>query len=252
MQAELSLGYNIITREAAIAFWIALSILLGLYILGKIKFAHDSNVPHVSVGRLIIAIAAFTFACYLLPGLFGADLNVVAPFLPAKDRQQFDLTVRHAAVETVIKETPCGNAPKYAETKMHAPQGIKGYFDLQEAMDCAKTLNRPVLIDFTGHGCINCKKMEASTFKDPRVIEQVNEKFVWVSLYYDDNTELPVEEQTADYKTIGKKNRAYQMGVFKTVASPYFAIVDASGKILAQGLGLASADEFLKFINDKK
>jgi thiol:disulfide interchange protein DsbD len=249
MQAELSLNCAILTREVAIAFWITLSVLLGLYILGKIKLAHDSDVPHVGAGRLFIAIAAFTFACYLLPGLFGADLDAVSAFLPAKDRQQFDLTVRTTAspATAASKETPCGNTPKYAGTKMHTPAGIKGYFDLQEAMACAKTLNKPVLIDFTGHGCANCKKMKVSTFKDPRVLELINDRFVWVSLYYDDNTELPLEEQTADYKTVGKRNRAIQMETFKTVASPYFAIITADGEIVAQGLGLASADEFLEW-----
>ena len=248
-QAELSLGCAILTRETAVAFWITLSVLLGFYILGKIKLAHDSEMPHVSTGRLFIAITAFTFAGYLLPGLFGADLDAVSAFLPAKDHRQFDLSAGHTALPAIAapKETPCGNTPKYAGTKMHTPAGIKGYFDLQEATACAKTLNRPLLIDFTGHGCANCKKMEASTFKDPRVIELVNDRFVWVSLYYDESTELSPEEQTAGYKTVGKKNRAYQMETFKTVASPYFAIVTADGEIVAQGLGLASADEFLEW-----
>ncbi|MDR3350235.1 MAG: thioredoxin family protein [Prevotellaceae bacterium] len=248
-QAELSLNCTLLSREAAIAFWITLSVLWGLYILGKIKTPHDSDVPHVGAGRLFLAIAAFTFAGYLLPGLFGADLDAVSAFLPAKSRQQFSPDIRQTSLPAIseTKETPCGNTPKYAGTNMHTPAGIKGYFDLQEALACAKTLNRPVLIDFTGHGCANCKKMESSTFKDPRVIELANGRFVWVSLYYDEQTELPPEEQTADYKTIGKKNRAYQMETFKTVASPYFAIITADGKILAQGLGLSSADEFLEW-----
>ncbi|MDR3133311.1 MAG: thioredoxin family protein [Prevotellaceae bacterium] len=250
-QAELSLNCAILTREVAIAFWITLSVLLGLYILGKIKLVHDSDVPHVGTGRLFIAIAAFTFAGYLLPGLFGADLDAVSAFLPAK--QPSGLSFQQALPATSAqKETPCGNTPKYAGTRMHTPDGIKGYFDLQEALDCAKTLNRPVLIDFTGHGCANCKKMETSTFKDPRVIELANDRFVWASLYYDEQTELPAEEQTTDYKTVGKKNRAYQMETFKTVASPYFAVITADGEILAQGLGLASADEFLEWAKGVK
>jgi thiol:disulfide interchange protein DsbD len=258
-QAGLSLGVDLINREVAIAFWITLSVLLGYYILGKIKLPHDSDVTQVSVGRLVIAMAAFTFAGYMAPGLFGADLDAVSAFLPAKDRQQFDLThsefdvtLRDWTYTSLQEELPqdvalCGNTPKYAETKMHAPVGIRGYFDLQEALACAKTLDRLVLIDFTGHGCANCKKMEASTFKDPRVIELINDRFVWVSLYYDDPTELPLEEQTDDYKTVGKKNRAYQMEMFKTVASPYFAIITADGEILKQGLGLAGAEEFIEW-----
>jgi thiol:disulfide interchange protein DsbD len=246
-QVGLSLGVDLITREGAVAFWITLSVLLGIYILGKLKLSHDSEVTRVSVGRLVIAIAAFTFAGYLAPGLFGGELNAVDPFLPAATKSTMPISGAASVPSSVVKETPCGNPPKYADTKMHTPAGIKGYFDLQEALACAKILGRPVLVDFTGHGCINCKKMEISTFKDQRVITLVNEQFVWVSLYYDENTDLPADEQTADYKTIGKRNRAYQMETFKTVASPYFAIINADGETLKQGLGLANAEEFLEW-----
>jgi thiol:disulfide interchange protein DsbD len=254
-QADLSLGWNLITRDLAIAFWIVLSVLLGMYILGKIQFPHDSKVQHVTAGRLSLAIIAFMFALYLLPGMFGADLDAVSAFLPAKDRQQFDLAAVHhtagAADVSAQKQGTCDNTPKYAETRMHTPAGIKGYFDLTEAMDCARSLNRPILLDFTGHGCANCKKMEASTFKDPRIIELMNSEFVWLSLYYDDNTELPADKQTGEYKTLGKKNRAYQLKNFATIASPYFAIIDVDGKILAQGLGLEEkVENFLTFANE--
>jgi thiol:disulfide interchange protein DsbD len=254
-QADLSLGWNLITRDLAIAFWIVLSVLLGLYILGKIQFPHDSKVQHVTAGRLSLAIIAFVFALYLLPGMFGADLDAVSAFLPAKDRQQFDLAAARQTAGTanvaVQKKGTCDNTPKYAETGMHTPAGIKGYFDLTEAMECAKSLNRPILLDFTGHGCANCKKMEASTFKDQNIIELMNSEFVWLSLYYDDTTELPADEQTGEYKTLGKKNRAYQLKNFATIASPYFAVIDADGKILAHGLGFEEkAENFLTFANE--
>ncbi|MDR1681481.1 MAG: thioredoxin family protein [Prevotellaceae bacterium] len=250
-QVGQSLGVELITREVAVAFWLTLSVLLGCYILGKIKLPHDSETPRTGVGRLMLAIAAFTFAGYLLPGLLGGELNAVDPFLPAATKPALPLSgAPHTPAIAIPQETPCGNPPKYAGTKMHTPAGINGYFDLQQALDCAKTLNRPVLVDFTGHGCVNCKKMESSTFKDPRVVELINDRFVWVSLYYDENTDLPPEEQTADYKTIGKRNRAYQMETFKTVASPYFAIITADGEIQKQGLGLASAEAFLAWANE--
>ncbi len=253
-QVDVDANLNIITREVAIAFWIVLSILLGLYILGKIKFSHDSEVKYVSVGRLFIAIVTFVFAAYLVPGLFGAELQAVSAFLPAKDKQQFDLTAVQATAGTAAvshaKETPCGNTPKYAETKMHTPAGIKGYFDMQEAIACAKQLNRPILVDVTGFGCTNCKKMESSTFKDPRIAELVNAEFVWVSLFYDDKTELPAAEQTDKIRTVGHKVRDYQQTTFASVGGPYFAILTADGAILKKDLGLCSADEFLAFANE--
>ncbi len=253
-QADLSLGWNIITRDVAVAFWIVLAILLGLYLLGKIKFSHDSDVPFVSVGRLFFAVIAFTFAAYLVPGLFGADLDAVSAFLPAKEKQHFDLTAVQqtagVAAPVAHKEGTCGGTPKYAETTMHTPVGIKGYFDLQEAMECAKAQNKPILIDFTGHGCANCKKMEKTTFKDQRIIDLMNTEFVWVSLFYDEKTELPVAEQTDDYKTIGKKNLAYQKAEFSSVASPYFAVITPDGNIVVKGLGYSDAEEFLKFANE--
>jgi len=250
-QVDVDAQLNIITRDVAIAFWIVLSILLGFYILGKIKFSHDSDVKYVSVPRMFFAIIAFVFAVYLIPGLFGADLNAVSAFLPAKDKQQFDLTLvqqtNNTTTATSHKETPCGNIPKYSETKMHTPSGINGYFDLQEALDCAKQLNRPVLVDITGFGCTNCKQMEASTFKDSRIIELMNTEFVWVSLYYDDKTKLPADEQTAKIKNVGQKNQNYQQTAFAKVGGPYFAILDENGNILEKDLGKCGVNEFLEF-----
>ena len=256
-QMDVDAGLDIISREVAIGFWMVLAILLGMYLLGKIKFSHDSDVKYVSVPRFALAVCSFVFAVYLIPGLFGSNLDAVSSFLPTKDRQSFDLTtlqvasVGGSAAHTV--QTPCGATPKYADTKMHLPEGIMGYFDLIEAKECAKQLNKPLLIDIKGFGCTNCKKMEADAFKDQRVIDLINNEFVLVALYYDDKTEIGADEQYivgSTAKTIGKRNTEYQTKTFGSVGGPYFAVMDADENIIKKGLGLASADELIDFLNN--
>ncbi len=255
-QVDIDANLNIISREVAIGFWIVLAILLGLYLLGKLKFSHDSDVKYVSVPRLGMAIIAFVFAIYLIPGLFGANLDAVSSFLPTKDKQSFDLTTMSAssgsaAVHAPL-QSPCGTTPKYSDTKMHLPAGIKGYFDLTEAKECAKQLNKPLLIDIKGFGCTNCKKMEASTFKDQRVIDKINNDFVLVALYYDDKTPISADEQYiagSTATTIGKRTTEYQQKKFEAIGGPYFAVIDANENILEKGLGMSSADELIEFLD---
>lgn len=263
VQVESFFGWDIISREVAIGFWIALAILMGVYLLGKIKFSHDSPVAYVSFFRLLLASFAFTFAIYLVPGLFGSDLDAVSAFLPSKDKQSFDITqLQGTAVTAGSSSTelaPCGNsAPKYAgaDTRMSLPHGIVGYYDLQEALACAKEQNKPLLVEFTGIFCTNCKKMKATTFKDPRVIELINKEFVFAALYTDaKDVALPEAEKTTSKKgkpinTLGELNAEYQLQKFNVRAYPYFAVMDASENIVEKGLGYADADELLDFLNN--
>lgn len=266
------LGLNIITRDVFIAIWIVLSILLGVYLLGKLKFSHDSDTPHIGVFRLCLAIIAFTFAVYLIPGLFGAPLASVSGFMPSQDKQIFDLTQQPEAVTpvnalqptnqlsvvgsgvgaTISADKLCGT-PKYADF-LHLPAGIQGYFDLKEGLACAKQQNKPVLFDFKGHNCSNCKKMDKEVFADKRVIEFINDNFIVVGLYVDDETELPQNEWVTGIdgkqkKTIGKVNREYQMAKFKQASQPYFIIVDENEKPLVDGVGyISSPDKFLEWL----
>lgn len=257
--AGISLGVELISRTVAIALWIVLAILLGVYLLGKLKFSHDSDVSYVSVPRLVFALASFTFAVYLIPGLFGADLNAVSAFLPSKDDSTFDLSVKQVVVAGSLSaathtEAPCGGTPRFSETKMRLPEGIKGYFDLHEAIECARQQNKPLLLDFKGYSCANCKKMEAGAFKDQRVIDLINSEFIMVALYNDENAPLPENEQFTGSNgkkitTLGKRNNEYQMTKFANIARPYFAVIDADENIIEKGLGYASADELLEFLN---
>ncbi|MDR2586321.1 MAG: thioredoxin fold domain-containing protein [Prevotellaceae bacterium] len=224
VQVDSYLEWNLISSKVGIGFWIVLSILLGMYLLGKIKFSHDSDIPYVSVPRLLFAIVAFTFGTYLLPGLFGSDLEVVSSFLPAS-----------------IQTTENQGGVNYSgiDPRMTLPDNISGYFDLNEAIEQAKEVNKPILIDFTGIFCSNCKKMKATAFKDPRVVELINTEFVFVALY-------------TDVKTVGKQNAAYQLQKFGVRSQPYFAVIDSNENILAKGLGYADADKLLDFLRIEK
>jgi len=216
VQVDNYFGLNLISREGCIGFWIVLTLLMGIYLLGKIKFSHDSDVPHVTVPRLLFAIASFTFGAYLIPGLFGAELEAVSPFLPAKQ-----------SATTYENTRP--------DPRMVLPDNISGFFDLHEAIAHAKEVNKPILLDFTGIFCSNCKKMKAGAFKDSRVIELINAEYVFVALY-------------TDVKALGTSNAAYQLEKFDVRSQPYFAIIDSDENIVIKGLGYAGADELLHFL----
>ncbi|MDR3244962.1 MAG: DUF255 domain-containing protein [Prevotellaceae bacterium] len=256
---------NIITRDAIIAIWIALSIFTGLYLLGKIKLLHDYKLKNVSILRLLLAITTFAFAFYLLPGLFGAPLSAVSAFLPAQEKQVFSLVSETpqyipqsqgntATLPAMNTDNLCGT-PKYSNF-LTLPKGISGYFDLKEGLACAKEKNKPVLLDFKGHNCSNCKKMEKGIFLDQRIIDVLNEKFVVIGLYTDDKTELPADEHITTpngrvLKTIGAVNLNYEATTYGLNAQPYFVIVNSDGKALSDGLGYeTNADKFLQWLSE--
>ncbi len=236
---------KILTRELYLAVWIVLFSMLGMYFLGKIKFAHDSDLPHVSVPRLLLSVASFTFVVYLFMGLFGYELKNIAPLLPPKSPNGIDLTRNSVYGGTAVSISPAAAEPeraactpvKYAD-KFHMPFGLKGFFDLEEGLACAKTSGKRVLIDFKGHFCSNCKKMESAVWSDPEVLETLRNDFVIVVLYTDDRTKLPEPEwYTSEIdgkvkKTIGQQNVDFEIASFRTNAAPLYVIMDADGKVL--------------------
>lgn len=252
---DQSYHLGIFTREVYIGIWIVLFTLLGLYLLGKIKFAHDSELKHIGVMRIFIIIGVFSFVLYLVPGLFGAPLTTISGWLPPKTTQSFDLSAAAGSqvVSDVNSNQVCGT-PKYSDF-LKIPYGIQGYFDYEEALQCAKEQNKPLLIDFNGHSCTNCKLMENKVWPDKRILEALKTKFVIVSLYIDDRTELPESEQfiTPEGKkinTLGKKNSNFQLKKFNSNSQPYYAILDHEGNIMNGSLGLTlDAEEFLSFLN---
>jgi thiol:disulfide interchange protein DsbD len=243
--------YNlgILSRDIYLAIWIVLFVLLGIYLMGKIKFSHDSDVPHIGIFRLVLIIASFTFALYLLPGLFGAPLTRISSLLPPRETSGFNLLkaisenrgTTAPGLVTATSSSLC-EEPKYADF-LHFEYGLKGYFDLEQGLACARELGKPVLIDFKGHACANCKEMDARVWSDPGVQQRLRDNFVLVALYVDDRTKLPENEvfvskvDGKEKKTIGKKNEDIEISMFNTNTLPLYAIVDPSGKPLIETRG---------------
>jgi len=248
--------YNlgILSRDVYLAIWIVLFVLLGIYLMGKIKFSHDSDVPHIGVFRLVLIIASFTFALYLVPGLFGAPLTRISALLPPQETSGFNLLKaisdnRGTAAPGIVAPDAIGKegaaicgTPRYSDF-LHFEYGLQGYFDLEEGLACARQLNKPVLIDFKGHACANCKKMDALVWSDPEVQRRIRENFVLVGLYVDDRTKLTDNEvfvskiDGKEKKTMGKKNEDIEITMFNTNTLPLYAIVDPEGNPLIETRG---------------
>jgi thiol:disulfide interchange protein DsbD len=258
--------WHLLDRHVYIALWIIIFILLGFYLLGKIRMPHDSPVEKTSVGRLLLSIVSFTFAMYLFPGMFGAPLSALSGYLPPLSTHNFDIpsiirtysageeNVKSASTKLELCETP-----KYAD-KLHLPHGLKGYFDYQQALKCAKELNKPLFIDFTGHGCVNCREMEANVWADPVVLNMLRNDFLVVALYVDEPTALPESEifvSTYDgkkKKNIGSANADHQITKFNNNAQPYYVLLDPfTEKPLANPIGYEkSVPEFVKYLEAGK
>jgi thiol:disulfide interchange protein DsbD len=231
--ADQTYHWGILDREIYLAIWIVISGLLGLYLIGKLTFSHDSEQKRVSVPRLALAIIAFTFMVYLIPGMFGAPLKALSGYLPPQSTHDFDL---NAIIRDNANIGKAETAEVCSETKynnlFHLPHGLKGYFDFVQGVECAKQQNKPIFIDFTGHGCVNCREMEANVWSDPQVLKLLREKFVIVTLYVDDKTDLPENEWVTSLydgnvkKTIGKKYADFQISWFNVNAQPYYVLFD--------------------------
>jgi thiol:disulfide interchange protein DsbD len=232
--ADLAYHWCLLTRDVYLVLWIVLSALLGLYLLGKFRLSHDSPLEHLSVGRLLMAVLAFSFMTYLIPGLFGAPLPLLAGYLPPQSNHDFSIaSAEGGAAPTLARASRPAQceAPRYAEF-LELPHGLDGYFDLEQAKRCAKAQNKPIFIDFTGHACVNCRKMEASVWSDPQVLKRLREDYVVVALYVDDKAELPAAEQYVSPRdkqlktTLGKRNADLQITRYGFNAQPYYVVLD--------------------------
>ena len=239
---DLSYHLGILNRDVFLVLWIVVFFLLGVYLLGKLKFAHDSDLPFVSVPRLFFAMASFSFAVYMVPGLWGAPLKALSGFIPPATTQEFNLNdLQYKIGNAGPAHSAAGNKvapPKKYTNKLHVPFGLTAYFDLEEGMAAAKILKKPVMLDFTGHTCPNCRKMEEQVWKDPAVLSRIKENFVLVSLYVDESEELPAREQYTDKNgvkivTVGDKNLDYEIKTFGFNAQPLYMFLDLNGKPLS-------------------
>ncbi|MCM1030623.1 MAG: thioredoxin family protein [Oscillibacter sp.] len=244
MVADQTYHWGLLDREVYIAIWVAVFTLQGLYLMGKLKFKNDSDLQYIGVPRLVFIIATFAFVIYLIPGMFGAPLKALAGYFPPQETIDFDINriVRDQAKEIIKSGVTAGNTEtavaqadcepaKYADF-LHLPHGIEGYFDYQQALKCAKAQNKPLFIDFTGHGCVNCREMEQSVWSDPRILNMLKNEYVVVALYVDDKKTLPEDEwYISDYdgkqkKTLGKKNADFQIKHFHSNAQPNYILLD--------------------------
>ncbi|MFA9391067.1 MAG: cytochrome c biogenesis protein CcdA [Prolixibacteraceae bacterium] len=266
--ADQTYHWGILDREVYIAIWIVIFTLLGLYLLGKMKFAHDSEVKFVSVPRLMLSIIVFSFVVYLIPGMFGAPLKAISGYMPPMSTHDFDLhKIIREEVQMVTKSQSsysfldeeklegCPD-PMFGDL-LHLPHGLEGYFDYEEGLACARAQNKPLFIDFTGHGCVNCREMEATVWSDARVLDRLKNDFVVVALYVDDKTKLPESEWiTSEYdgkvkKTIGKKYADFQIARFGVNAQPYYVLLDKEEQMLVQPKARdLNPDNFVKFLDE--
>jgi len=234
-----SLG--LISRDLFLSVWIVLFTLLGFYLLGKIKFAHDSDLTHIGTFRLFLVITVFTFVIYLITGLFGAPLKGIASLLPPQESSWFrERSVTSESQAQSVPAFPAFNLtqqcsePKYGD-KFKMPHGLTGYFEFKQGLACAKEKVKPALIDFKGHACANCKLMEARVWSDPEILKRLRENFVIIALYVDDRTQLPENEwiisaiDGKQKKTIGKINEDLEISKFNTNALPLYVIADHDG-----------------------
>ena len=259
--ADQTYHWHLLDREVYLAIWIVCFTLCGLYLLGKIRFAHDDEeVKQLSVFRLVLVIIDFTFVVYMIPGMWGAPLKALSGYLPPKQTLDFDLErmISERNASTVTLQNAAQQMPsseiKYSDL-FHLPHGLKGYFDYDQAIEASKSQHKPIFLDFTGHGCVNCREMEANVWKDPRVLKMLNDDYIILALYVDDKTPLPESEQyVSSYdgklkKDIGRKNADFQMSHFNNNAQPYYCLLSSDGELLVEPRAYSlDKDGFVEFL----
>ena len=258
--ADQTYHWGILDREVYLAFWIVIAGLLGMYLIGKLRFKYDSPSDHVGVGRLILGIICFAFMVYMIPGMWGAPLKALSGYLPPIQTQDF--VVAHtsgSATGTYQMGSPsvssAMNVPdrKYSD-KLHLPHGLVGYFTFDEALKASKEQGKPIFFDFTGHGCVNCREMEARVWSDPEVLEMLRNDFVICSLYGDDKMEVLPEdylelEDGKVLKGMGKINSRFVMEKFSANAQPFYLVLDSDGNPLVEPKGYdLNVDNYVAFL----
>ncbi len=254
--ADQTYHWGILDREIYLAFWIVIFTLLGFYLLGKLRFPHDSEVKHVGVTRLLLAIVTFSFVVYMLPGMWGAPLRGLSGYLPPLETQDFRPAETENTAESVVRfDMGFPKEVKHGDL-LKLPHGLQGFFDLDEALDYARKVRKPLFVDYTGHGCVNCREMEARVWSDPQVLDLLRKDFVIVALYSDDKKQLPESEWvTTEHgkvlKGMGKINAYRVHKQFGINAQPYYMILGPNGEQLVPGRGYdLNVTRFVTFLQE--
>lgn len=253
---DLAQHWGILDVEVFLAIWIIIFGVLGFYLLGKIKFSHDEELPknsfgqpYVSVTRLFFAMASLAFTVYMIPGLWGAPLNAISGFLPESKTHDFNLKTQLTEIQ--ISGGAGGSSHngndvkpvKYTQKLQSELPGITAFFDYHEALEAAQKTGKPVLLDFTGHSCINCRKMEKAVLNDPQILRSLKENFIVASLYVDDSSPLPEDERYNSkldgklMKTLGDKNLDIELMQFNSVMQPLYVFVTPEGEVIQNAGG---------------
>ena len=238
MTADQTMHWGLLDREVYLAIWIVTFSLLGFYLLGKLRFAHDDEVKHVSVFRLSLAIVVFSFVVYLIPGMFGAPLNAVSGYIPPMSTQDYQINGR-------VENVNAGR--KYADF-LHLPHQLQGHFDFEEAVEDAMAQNKPIFIDVTGHACNNCREMETMVWSNDQVLPMLRDDFVICALYVDDMTKIE------GGKRLGKVNSNFAQERWEVNAQPAYILLSPDGEtVLAGPRGYnTDIDGFVEFLNKGK
>ena len=216
--------WHLLDREIFLAIWIAIFTALTLYLFGKISLPHDGPAKNLSVPRTLFATAVLAFVIYLVPGMFGAPLKGLSGWLPPMNSQDFK--------GSQATESSTQNSEALYSDFLELPLGLSGYFDFEQAKAAALKANKPLFIDFTGHGCVNCRKMEEYVWSDPAVLQRLKQDYVVVALYCDDKTELPADKwytskvDGQEKKTLGDQNLDFQISRFNSNAQPHYVLLD--------------------------
>ncbi len=234
--ADLVLQLHWLEREVFLAIWIVIFAFLTLYLLGKLKLSHDSDLKHISVTRLLLAVVTGMFTVYMIPGLWGAPLKLIAAFPPPMEYSESPQGVGFLGGST--------SAPEAHGSDQHlGPQGIYVFHDYDKGMAYAKEVDKPVMLDFTGWACVNCRKMEQNVWSDTEIKRKLSEEVVLISLYVDEKVDLPLEEQvmveltggrTKKLRTVGNKWAAFQELEYGVNAQPFYVLLDHDEKQLIE------------------
>jgi thiol:disulfide interchange protein len=266
---DLQYHWGLLDFEIYLSIWIVIFTLLGLYLLGKIKFSHDEDLPknmfgqpYLSVTRLFFAMIPLAFVVYMIPGLWGAPLSGISGFLPERKTLDFNLHDNLLKIQsTMPAQAGSDNAVmpvKYADKLKSELPGIPAFFDYQEALEASKKTGKPVLLDFTGHSCVNCRKMERAVLSKPDVLRELNQHFILASLYCDDKTPLAEADQYvasdgSKITTLGAKNLDLQFTRFGSLAQPLYIFVDADGNVIKNAGGYdPNVARFMNIIKEVK
>lgn len=251
--ADLVLQAHILEREVFIAIWITIFGALALYLFGKIKLPHDSELSHISVGRLSLGLLVAAFTVYMIPGMWGAPLKLISGFPPPMHYSESSYGVGY----TKLSESGNISESRLPEGAHLGPHDIVAFLDYEIGMEYARKVNKPVMLDFTGHACVNCRKMEERVWSDTRILQILKNEVVLISLYVDDKRKLPETEQYTSkidgkkVTTIGKKWSEFQIEKYEANAQPYYVLLDHEGNNLnAYSAYTPDSDEYLSWLKE--